>query len=108
MFEFNVQPIGINVVAPEDGDIEAGTPAYLQVTIHAGAVIPPPQPGQQPLAVPSGNVNFPLSKEDALATAEKIIEEAEKLPDTPKIITAGNLEGIENLAQDLEKFKSGK
>lgn len=96
MHETTLNIIGINFVLSQDPDESS-----LRVAFVTGMPLPIPGPDGGPLQVPSGQYLIPLNKDMAIQLADRLREEAEKLPDEkPKsdIQVAQSLQGVDRLA----------
>lgn len=105
MEDISIQPMGMNIVAPD----EPGEGSYLQLVMVRGIPLPFADPGTgEPIMVPTGQYRVPLDRDFAIQLGNKLIEEAEKLPETKKsnIQVATSLAGIDKAADFDRKIRA--
>jgi hypothetical protein len=111
MFDVSLNAIGIDAVAPDEEQIEAGAPPLVNLVVAAGTPLPFAGPDQQPIVVPTAQFRFNLTKEIALQYAEAIVNAADKLPDAPKesdLVIAKDPAAANRLAEQMEGFAGGR
>lgn len=113
MLELNLDTMAVDADAPPQEALDNGAPPVVHVQVVGGSALPvadPNNPGR-PLVFPAIVVNYPLTKDAALKYAEKIKEEAEKLPDampsSSKLAVASNMNQAEQMAKATEQFRKG-
>jgi hypothetical protein len=105
VFDVRVQALAFDIGAPNEEQREAGAPAEVSIALTAGTLLPFAQgPGQGPIPMPIANIRFGLTKEDATAYAEKILEAAETLPSSSDLVVAQNLGQADEVAKTIEQF----
>ena len=101
MFDTTYELMGASVGEVE---VEAGKEGLLELVFVPGITFPVAGPDGQPLRIPSGNVRFQLTREQALEYFKKGIEAAEGLPKGSGIVVADA--GTANkMAKTLEEIK---
>src|SRR4051812_17281408 len=101
MFEITVHTMAIDVGATSDEQQAAGMPPQVMGQIIGGTVLPFQGPDGNPVQYPSISVNFNLNREAALKMAEKLKEEAERLPETKRadiLVPKGGMGEVEQIA----------
>lgn len=113
MLEISLDTLAVDAEAPPQEALDNGAPPLIHCQAVGGSALPlgdPQNPGR-PLRFPSTVVSFPLSRDAALQWAEKIKEEAEKLPETTptssKLVTASSMSEAERMAQVSDRFRKG-
>jgi hypothetical protein len=95
--DISIQPLGMNIIAPENGEGD-----FLQLVVVKGIPLPFADPNTgEPVMAPTGQYRIPLDRDFAIQLANKLIEEAEKLPEKHKtdLQVATNLNGVDKLAE---------
>lgn len=107
MLDLTIQPLGLDISAPEDEQLEAGAPPVVQFVIVAGTTLPFQGPDAQPIRVPSAQIRFALPKEAALKLAEMAVEQADRLPDQKEsdLVIANSLQGVDKVAEQFQNFR---
>lgn len=103
--DIRIQAIAIDAAAPDEQAREIGIPSQVTVSVTAGLVLPFAQAPGQPVIAPLGNVQFALSKKDALESARRIEEAANELPDESDLVIANDVNQADQFADQLGKFK---
>ena len=113
MLEISLDTMAVDAEAPPEEALGNGAPPLIHIQVVGASALPlgdPQNPGR-PLRFPSTVVSFPLSRDAALQWADKLKEEAEKLPETPlassKLAVATSMGEAERMAQVSDKFRKG-
>jgi hypothetical protein len=102
MFDTTYELMGASVGEVE---VEAGKEGLLELVFVPGITFPVAGPDGQPLRIPSGNIRFQLTREQALEYFKKGIDAAETLPKGAGIVIADEKQA-DQMAKTIKDIKS--
>lgn len=105
-FDVTLQPLSVNIGAPDPDSLEPGQEAEITFAITVGLMLPFQQAPGQPVVVPLGMVRIPLSPGASRDIGKSMVEAGEKFPDRPNLAVAQSLEGVDQ-AQAFEQKLRG-
>lgn len=110
MFEIGFQPLALQVSAPSEDELRAGAPSELMLHITGGVFVPVDSnpSSTQAYPIPAATFRFPLNKDAAKEAGQRLIEEAEKLPDKPNITLATDLSQVQQAADFESRLRGGR
>lgn len=105
-FNAELNVMGMSIAIPEDPAASPG----LKVNLTVGQLLPLDSGDGTPLQVPIGSLAFSLNKEAASKMGEKLIEEAEKMPEESKLTVASpaDLANVQQAADVAAKMKANE
>lgn len=107
-FDASVNVLGTSIAVPDEESLKAGAPPHVEIVLAIAMQLPfAQQQGAPPMMAHIGNVKYQLDRDSAVKFFQSGLEAAEGLPAASNLAIATDLSAVENVADQIGRFRDG-